>query len=137
RQQGLRVDHPSRDRVLGELPVTVPARYALGEHQIVRLEEVRGYRAFQSRARWDLGLDEALLPPSWGLGRLRPNPMRVIAERLVKPRAVAQGAIDLDGQLGVLLRIQIDLHRAQELLWGVGERPQDRLAADDHESVLA
>jgi hypothetical protein len=59
--------------------------------------------------------------------------MRVVAERLVEVRAVAESAFDLDRLVRSSPRIDVDLLRPKQCLGSIRVGAEDRLAADDNE----
>lgn len=64
---------------------------------------------------------------------LRPNSMRVVAERLLEMRAVAESALDVDGLVGRVTRIDVGLLRPQQSLRRIWIRAQDRLTTHNYE----
>ena len=136
-QQLLRIDDVVAYGLRREVEVAFSAGYELCQHEIV------GFHAPACRLRLLVNHqrhvhgDKAVLPSTWRLGGLGTDAMCVIAERLVELRSVAHGPVDLDRLLGSLARIHVGLLGEQQRCRGIWVLPQDRLAADYDDLVLA
>ena len=81
--------------------------------------------------------DETALPTLRCLGGLRPDTMRVIAERSMKRRAVAKRPVDRGGRAGEVERVYVDLERDEQRAGRVIVGTENRLAADDDELIMS
>jgi hypothetical protein len=59
--------------------------------------------------------------------------MRVVPERTVKGRAVAESSLDIDGPFGGSKRVDVRLLRPEERGRGIGMSGKDRLTPHNHE----
>jgi hypothetical protein len=58
-----------------------------------------------------------------------------VSVRVLEPRPIAKGSVDLVSAVGVGQWIHVDFHRLDELVRWVRDLAMDRLAADDHEFI--
>jgi transposase len=90
-------------------------RHGLGQHEVVHFEAPRDRVSVGSGTRRNLMPHEPTLPACRCLGGLGPHAMGVVAERHVKLGAVAQGAVELVRVGRVRQRVQVGLHRLQQI----------------------
>lgn len=117
--------------------VTGSATGELGQDQIVRLETPRDRPAAGAHPGRDVDPGEAAGPARGRLDGLRAHAAREIAELLMERRTVTERSVDLIGEVRPGAWVQIGLHRREHLRGRFGDRPEDRLAADDDELVLS
>ena len=104
----------------------------------LRAEQIVGFEAQSPRPSrvFVPDLDEAL-PPSWRQDSgLFGDALGVITEGLMEGRQFADAALDEVGAFGVVQWKKVSFDGDAHRLRSVGELTQDRLAADDHNSVV-
>jgi hypothetical protein len=132
-QEDAGLHESSGQRLRCELPVAFAIGGELRQNQVVRFEAERQGPHLGRGARRDLDNDETVVPSERRLGGFGAARMRVVAERLVEVRAVAESAFDLDRLVRSSPRIDVDLLRPKQCLGSIGVGGEDRLAADDNE----
>ena len=128
-----KLDQPVPQSFLGEIPISLPTRHALGENEIVRLETERDGLHARSGPSRNLEANQSFLPARRRFGRFRSNAIGVVAVGPMEHRAVSERTVDLVSPLRPSVRVEVRPLRAQHDLRRVRETRENRLAANDHQ----
>src|SRR5574341_235874 len=112
-----------------KLDVFLPSGEKLAHRQVLR-RETEANRPSHVLA---LETNNPPLPPRGKCRGFRSDTVRVVTERLVEGRELADGPVDQVCLGGIVERIAVDIHRAEQRIGSVGGGRQERLAADDHD----
>jgi hypothetical protein len=119
-------------KLSGELEVLVAAGDVLGDGEVVHFQA----QALHAGGVWSVNGNQAFLP-TLGQGRgVGADALRVVAEAFVEEGALADRAIDQVGQLGLVLRVNVGLHRGEQRKRRARKLSEHRLAADDHDLAV-
>ena len=135
-KQHVAVDESGSQRVPRVVPIPIPAGGAFRQDEIMHLQAPGDRGVTRSCPGRDLPLYEPLPPAAGSPCRLRPNSVRVVAERPMELRAVAESTVDQVRCARVMQGIDVRLERLQQRFRRRLVGAKNRLASDDDELAL-